>query len=123
MSQVEMWEKMRRLIRHMFRQHDGGEFVPDARERLKEELLEAEVNPDMIEPFEKDLYSDAWHGEEGFEPLGTTQKHLIAHLLIYHLFGGENFREADFLREAQMASLDLEEIKVILKDVWPERFR
>lgn len=121
MVQAEMWERMRRLLNHMFRQHKGGKFQPDARLQLRAALAEASVNPDLIDPFEKDLYSDAWHGEEGFKPLSVTQKYLIAHLMIYRLFGEEHFREEDFFREARAARLRAEDIGAILKDNWPER--
>ena len=119
MKQTQMWEKMRRLLRYMFRQHEGGEFVPDARERLKEELVKEEVNPDTIEAFEKAIYSDAHQGVEGDVPLSDTEKYLIAHLMIYKLFGGEDLREKDFLREADAAHLRPEDILAILDDVWP----
>lgn len=120
MDQAQAWEKMRRLLKHMFRQHEGGEFVPDARERLREELAEAEVNPIMIEAFEKDLYSDAWHGEEEYKPLSYTEKYFIAHRLLYCMFGKEEFRERAFRQEAEGAQyLSPEDIQALLEDIWP----
>lgn len=109
---------MIRIIKCLFPRHEK-EATPNARERLRITMERAGIEPPKDEAFLKLVFSEAYRGTEDFRPLGDNDKHHVASMIMYEVYGpGVAFKARQFAHDAERARLTQEEMGKVFIRIW-----